>query len=120
MQLIILAQPRGDDFFQVKSHGAMFADLTRKRKRDAVRLPISIGLLSAHLRLVFPGECRSNCVASHWNHSKVFCEPLRPAFLFDVRPQFTPRQANRAADKVRHDPQGNDPRINRVTESPPE
>src|SRR5437660_1565419 len=28
-------------------------------------------------KLVFPGEYRSNCAASHWNHSKVFCEPLR-------------------------------------------
>ena len=28
-------------------------------------------------KLVFPGEWRSNWAASHWNHSNVFCEPLR-------------------------------------------
>ena len=32
VELVVLAQPRRDDFFQVKSHGAMFCDLRPKRK----------------------------------------------------------------------------------------
>jgi hypothetical protein len=32
VQLVILAQARCDDFFQVKSHAGMFCDLGEKRK----------------------------------------------------------------------------------------
>ena len=32
VELVIFAESRGDDFFQVKSHGAMFCDLRVKRK----------------------------------------------------------------------------------------
>ena len=67
-------------------------------------------------KLVFPGECRSNCVASQLNHLKVFCESVRPALFFDVRAQFTPSKTNSATAQVPDHTQGNNPRINRITE----
>ena len=106
MQFVIFPEPRRDDFFQVKTHGAMFLDLGWKRKwsrwigrsaGDAKKMRLrrlnnieqgtarstNYGFQSRYAscapicRSVLPGECRSSWVASHWNHSKLFCEPLR-------------------------------------------
>src|SRR5438477_6256417 len=118
MQLVIFAEPRCNDFFQVKRHSRTFSDLALKSKHghwnqrsrlqffpettrwieqscqsgsdlnSNIASPAGAadqpqGFQSRYAscaptcRFVFPGECRSSCMASHWNHSKVFCEPLR-------------------------------------------
>src|SRR5438477_5891236 len=52
VQVVVLAQARRDDLFQIKSHAPTFCDLRSKRKRSAaLRFPILISLVSAHLQI---------------------------------------------------------------------
>jgi hypothetical protein len=38
VQVVILAEPRRDDLFQIKSHAPTFCDLRSKRKCSGIRL----------------------------------------------------------------------------------
>ena len=52
VQVVVFAQARRDDLFQIKSHAPTFCDLRSKRKRSAaLRFPILISLVSAHLQI---------------------------------------------------------------------
>ena len=70
MELVILTQPRCDNFLQIKCHSEIFCDLRSKRK---LRLPVAVNGLCTHLQI-----CLGHTVAFELFHQPL--EPL-PTFL---------------------------------------